>query len=1243
MNALRHWLPVLVGAYLSTFAASARAIEFEFIFDDDPGSGFFDPVQGEQFREAAVYAGEIWGKTLRSRVPGETITVRAKFGDYPAGSTTLASAAPHHHYSDFGSSVPQYREETNYPKSLANHLAGVDLSPTRHEIDITFNRARPWYLGLDGTPASGQRDFVTVALHELGHGLGFDSSIRADGNYGHLGDRSYTNPCPGCLPTPFDHFLEALNGQDLLLMSDDDDRAAALVSNNLFWNGAGGALGNGGARPAMEASNPYDEGSSTSHLSEATHGVELMSPNYSAADHIIGAIELGMLRDMGWNVSVTPQTVVWTGASGVNSAATEGNWTPALPMSGDNLQFAAAGPGGADIAMDLDFGMLGQIEFAAGATEYALRFRPEIDSDLVGAGVVNGSSQTPTIILEAYPAQMTSGPGVLAPSKAARLVFKNAATAGDVEYELQGGATGIHSMPPLAPIFNRSKGAELVFFNSATAGNADIDLEGGIGNGAPGARVVFKHASGAGDADIVVQGGRKGLSIPLYETRAGFGGDVRFEDAANAGTASIRNDGVIDGYYGSGGYTTFADDSRAANADIDNHGSSFQWTGYPSSGGVTEFVDRATAEDASIRNFPGESTNGGGRTSFFHHSTAGAASILNISGRYGVPGPGETHFRNNARAGTARIANGGSTTGHAHAITRFFDESTAESATIWLNAETGGGGKLEFSDESTAGSATINFESAPPTSGWGGRATFLHNSSAGGSIINIADRVNETALWFDDHSTADSAQVSAEDGSNARIYFYDHSTAGDANFVLGRQTTLGVYDDATAANATIDVRAGAFVDVRGYSTTGKDATASLGSARVTVHGAAAAGGVNGGSVSLGDYSTSDDAVVTVRGGLVPNARGGSFSVDLTEIGAATIILEGGQPGALGASGSFHRGGSGPAARILAQAGSTLSFVGDSAFFGDSEIGSISGGGRIEVGGVTHLITGLLNRNDVITGNLSLASSWGPGGRVTKRGTGMLTFAGSSTLTGVTTVDEGAMQLTGSIAGDVVVNSGALLLGTGSIGGSLTVGGAFSPGASPGTMTLNDLALAPGGVLEFEVGADRDHLIVTGDVHLAGTLNLSMLSGFTPALGQSFTLFEGALGAVSGQFDMVNLPIVAGRSFDLSYSGNSVAVNVVAGPLHADFNEDGIVDAADLIVWRGGFGVSGSATRSQGDADGDQKVDGADLLIWQHQFGVTLASLASGPVPEPHGFALMAVGIAVVIGAASRTEMRQNRY
>ncbi len=61
---------------------------------------------------------------------------------------------------------------------------------------------------------------------------------------------------------------------------------------------------------------------------------------------------------------------------------------------------------------------------------------------------------------------------------------------------------------------------------------------------------------------------------------------------------------------------------------------------------------------------------------------------------------------------------------------------------------------------------------------------------------------------------------------------------------------------------------------------------------------------------------------------------------------------------------------------------------------------------------------------------------------------------------------------------------------------------------------------------------------------------------------------------------------------------------------ADFNYDGAVDDADLLQWRGDFGLNGDS-----DADGDGDSDLADLLIWQTTYDIgTLNQLAS--VPEP---------------------------
>jgi hypothetical protein len=85
-------------------------------------------------------------------------------------------------------------------------------------------------------------------------------------------------------------------------------------------------------------------------------------------------------------------------------------------------------------------------------------------------------------------------------------------------------------------------------------------------------------------------------------------------------------------------------------------------------------------------------------------------------------------------------------------------------------------------------------------------------------------------------------------------------------------------------------------------------------------------------------------------------------------------------------------------------------------------------------------------------------------------------------------------------------------------------------------------------------------------------------------------------------------------------------------LPADFNDDGLVNAGDLTIWKGAFGVD-----ANGDANGDNVTNGADFLVWQQQFGqtpvVAAADLAALGVPEPSAAALSAV--AVMLFAAAR--------
>ena len=135
------------------------------------------------------------------------------------------------------------------------------------------------------------------------------------------------------------------------------------------------------------------------------------------------------------------------------------------------------------------------------------------------------------------------------------------------------------------------------------------------------------------------------------------------------------------------------------------------------------------------------------------------------------------------------------------------------------------------------------------------------------------------------------------------------------------------------------------------------------------------------------------------------------------------------------------------------------------------------------------------------------------------------------------------------------------------------GGVFAPGTSPGTITVGGLTMRPGSTLEFEIGQTaRDRILVTGNgnVSLAGTLNILPLDGFTPTLGQSFPLFEGAIGSITGSFDTVIAPTFNGLTLNVAQNGNSIMLQTAPDASEKRWGVDagGAVSAAGN--WEGGM-------------------------------------------------------------------------
>lgn len=75
----------------------------------------------------------------------------------------------------------------------------------------------------------------------------------------------------------------------------------------------------------------------------------------------------------------------------------------------------------------------------------------------------------------------------------------------------------------------------------------------------------------------------------------------------------------------------------------------------------------------------------------------------------------------------------------------------------------------------------------------------------------------------------------------------------------------------------------------------------------------------------------------------------------------------------------------------------------------------------------------------------------------------------------------------------------------------------------------------------------------------------------------------------------------------------------------DFNNDGMIDSADLAQWTGDFGIN-----DESDADGDGDSDGNDFLVWQRTLGTMVATPAAGAVPEPAAWLLGLFALPVAI-------------
>jgi len=238
---------------------------------------------------------------------------------------------------------------------------------------------------------------------------------------------------------------------------------------------------------------------------------------------------------------------------------------------------------------------------------------------------------------------------------------------------------------------------------------------------------------------------------------------------------------------------------------------------------------------------------------------------------------------------------------------------------------------------------------------------------------------------------------------------------------------------------------------------------------------------------------------------------------------------------------------------LVQSGSgTLTLVASNSYSGGTTISNgtlqLNTGAWFGGGNVTN--NGVLAINS--SANLTVGATISGTGAVTLANSGAVTLTGNNTYNGGTTISKGTLLVNNSAgsgvgSGPVTVASGSTLTGGGVIGGAVTInsGGIFAPGNPIGTLTVsNNFTAGSGAILNYTLGTSSDRTIVSSNLNLSGTLNVTNGSGFTSG---TFTLFTYGGTLALGSLN-ITMPANSVSTIDTNTPGQ---VNLIVAALQTN--------------------------------------------------------------------------------------------
>ena len=369
--------------------------------------------------------------------------------------------------------------------------------------------------------------------------------------------------------------------------------------------------------------------------------------------------------------------------------------------------------------------------------------------------------------------------------------------------------------------------------------------------------------------------------------------------------------------------------------------------------------------------------------------------------------------------------------------------------------------------------------------------------------------------------------------------------AGDDSVTLGTTRATGRYDGGTGtdtlrfgASAPVTlagtatgfeqvVLAGGALTITGtLGTSGAPLAFDAGEQRITV----ADGGTLAGMIDLGGGNDSFRLAAngTVNGLVIGGAGTDVATIELQGNRTLGAVLSGFETLATEGAGTVTLTGAQAYDRVLASgdlaiaAGASLVapqvvFAGGNNRFAiaGTFAGSVDGGG----GSDTIAVSGGSQTTPVAFGSITNVEAFTmSGGYATVSGTAAF---GSLDLTGGRLVG-----LAGSTLGapQILVRQGATFGSAGTVNASVTVAGTLSPGASPGTMTVNgNVTLQSGSVSLFEITPTvSDKLLVNGTLTIASGAALQFAPSGTLRPGTSYDLVI-ASGGITGSYSTIIKP------------------------------------------------------------------------------------------------------------------------